>query len=243
MPGHAPKTKAQDNLYGFKTSLGKELGTVDSITLDAPVPAKIRSLLLVGLPQLKPEEIYALDQFLLRGGNLICMLSAFTFQMRGSDPRLARFGLSGAGGSLGMANVPKEELEGLNAWLAKYGISLRNEILFEPTQPMPVWDFQGQFPRQILYPAWALYTRKTGNIVGQHPALESVEQLVFPWFSSLDVQEAKQSGLKYQTLVQSSSQAISLPAANLDYIEVQKISQNAKEFLGRQAPLAVLAQR
>ena len=236
-----PQDQSKDNFYGFKTNLGKELGAIDDVSLEAPVPAKIQILLLMGLPQLELMEAYHLDQFLLRGGNLICMLGAFKFEMRAGDPRLARLGLGGTGASLGMATVPKEELEALNAWLAKYGITLRNEILFEPKQAMPVWDFQGQFPRQILYPAWALYARKTGNIVGKHPALESIEQLVFPWFSSLDLQEAKQPGLKFQILVRSSPQAISRPSASLDYIEVQKTSQNAREFLGRQAPLAVLA--
>ena len=222
--------------------MGKELGTIDSVSLDAPVPAKIQTLLLLGLPELEDLGAYHLDQFLLRGGNLLCMLSAFRFEIRSPDPRLARFGLSGVGGgSLGMATVPREELRALNAWLSKYGITLRNEILFEPRQAMPVWDFQGQFPRQILYPAWALYSRETGNIIGKDLAMDSIEQLVFPWFSSLDLQEAKQTGLKFQVLVRSSSQAISRPSANLSYTEVQRTSQNAKEFLGRQAPLAVLA--
>ncbi len=229
----------KDNLYGFKVTLEKELGEVKEVELNARVPAQIHTLLLVGTPRLEAEEFYYLDQFLLRGNNLICMLGAFQFQISAGDPRMARFGMGG--GSLGTARVGKEELEKINAWLGKYGLGLKGEILLEPSQPMPVWDFQGRFPRQIPYSAWAVYTRQTKNVIGKHPSLAPIEQMVFPWFSSLEVKEALQPKVKFQTLIQSSSQAISLPTLNLGYGEVQKASQGGQARLGYQAPIAVLA--
>ncbi len=234
--------QSKDNLFGFKTTLEKELGDVQQVSLDAPVPAAVRLLVLTGLPRLEDKEVYYLDQFLLRGGNVICMLSSFNFQMQAANPRLMQLGLAGAtSGSLGMATVAKEELEKLNTWLSKYGVSLKGEVLLEPSQPMPVWDFQGKIARQIPYPAWAVYTRQTGNIVGDHPALQAIQQLVFPWFSSLDVKAAVQPKVSFQTLVKSSASALSTTTLNLGYSDVLRFSQAGQSRLGYQASLAVLA--
>ena len=231
----------KDNFYGFKNTLSKELGAVDSIELNLPIPARIQSLILMGLPELAEKEIYNLDQFLMRGGNLICMFSSFEFTMQLANARPNPYVLGGSGKTLGRASIKEKELAALNEWLGKYGITLRGEIIIEPSQPMPIWDFKGSFPKQILYPAWAVYTREAGNIVAKDPALKGIEQLVFPWFSSLDVKNAKQAKLKFHNLVQSSSRAVSLKSTSLDYSEIQRMSQSANDFIGRQVPLAVLA--
>ncbi len=231
----------KDNLYGFKSTLERELGKTQEIKLDAPVPSSVKSLLIIGLPRLEEKEIYYLDQFLMRGANLICMLRGFQFEMRPPDPRLAQLGLAGGSSSLGASSIEEAELNGLNAWLSKYGITLKGEIILEPRQAMPVWDFNGRFPLQIPYPAWAIYARGTGNIIGKEPALAPVEQLVFPWFSSIDVKEALQANASFETLVQSSQEAIALASANLGYQEVQSLARSTAQRLGYRAKLAVMA--
>ena len=235
---HQDQTK--DNLYGFKSTMERELGKIEELELNEPIPIKVETVILVGLPKLEPKQSYYLDQFLLRGGNLICMFGSFQFEIQQGNPRFARLGLS-AGGHIGPANVAKEDLEKLNQWLSKYGITLKGEILLEPSQSMPVWDFSGGFPMRIPYPAWAVYTRQATNVIGEHPALAAIGQLVFPWFSSLDIKQAKQPGLTFETLVQTSSSAVSLPFANLGYREVNSMGKNPKEYLGYRAATAVLA--
>ena len=254
-------TKAQDqnkdNNYGFKSTLEREQGTVQEVELDKAIPGDVQTLIVIGLPKLSSSDAdsstppatvslkdlpkaYYLDQFLLRGGNMICLLKGFDFQMQTPDPRMRRMGMAG-GASLGVAQAFTNELNEFNTWLGRYGITLSGDILLEPRQAMPVWDFLGQFPLQILYPAWAIYTRDANNINSNHPALEPIDQIIFPWFSSLDVKEVAQAALNYDVLVSSSTSAIRLPSTSLGYREIQNIAQTNRNYLGYSAPLAVLA--
>ncbi len=231
----------KDNFYGLKTSLEQELGTVEELDLSAPVPASVRTAILTGLPKLEEKQSYYIDQFLVRGGNLICLLKSFDFQMQQSDPRFASLGLTG-GSSIGFATISDEDLRNLNQWMGKYGITLKGEVLFEPRQPFAIVDFFRRIPVRILYPAWAIYNRKAGNIVSEHPSLAPVEQLVFPWFSSLELREASQPGLQYEILVQTSGRAVKRLGTSLDYAEVQKIGKSVgDQFVEQQLPVAALA--
>ena len=230
----------KDNIFGFKTTLEKEMGTIEDLSLEQAIPSRIETLFVVGLPDLEEKEYYHLDQFLLRGGDLICLLGSFDFKIQGSDPRLARFNLGGAGG-LGQAKINKEKLGKLNQWLDAYGLKLRGEILLEPSQAVPVWDFKGRFPKQILYPAWAVYDKSANNLPSQNPALLAIQQLIFPWFSGLDIKQGKQEKVKYDVLVQSTEKVKSMQNISLDYLEVQKLTSTSGNYLGYKVPLAVLA--
>ncbi len=218
----------KDNLYAFKVTLDKEIGTTTEIGLGERVPSEIQTLILTGLPRLTNEEIYHLDQFLMRGGNLICMLSAFQFQMQEANPQMVQMGIPGGGAGYGSAAVNQEDLKKLNEWLGKYGLTLKGEIILEPQQALPIWDFQGNFARQILYPAWGVYTRETNNFKGDYPALKPIQQLVFPWFSSIELSPPKQPGAKFEALVLSTPQAVSLPFANLNLQELSKSAVTTK---------------
>ena len=230
----------KDNMYAFKLTLEKELGATSVITLDEQIPNTTQTLILTGLPKLTQIEIYNLDQFLMRGGNLICMLSPFNFQMQEANQQMLQMGIPGGGGGYGSAVVNQEDLKKLNEWLGKYGLTLKGEILLEPKQALPIWDFQGNFARQVLYPAWAIYSRETGNLKGDYPALKPIQQLIFPWFASIEVSPPKQTGVKFESLVISSPEAVALPFANLNIQELNNTARTATR-LGYNANLVSLA--
>ena len=230
----------KDNLYAFKMTLDKELGSTSELNLEEKVPSNIQTLILTGLPVFEPKELYNLDQFLMRGGNVIAMLSAFKFQMQEANQQMMQMGLPGGGAGYGSANVDQVELKKLNDWLGNYGLGLKGEILLEPSQALPIWDFQGNFARQITYPAWAVYTRESKNLLGDYPALKPIQQLVFPWFSSITLIPNKQTNVKFETIVQSSPQAVSLPFANLNFQELSTVA-NSGQKIGFQASLVGLA--
>lgn len=240
VPWSRIQDKNKDNLYGFKSVLRQEKGEIESILLNTRIPDRIQTIFLVGLPRLEKKEEYYLDQFLLRGGNLICMFKSFQFQIKDPDPRLAQFGVSG-GGSLGNASLEREDVKKLNEWISGYGISLKTEILLEPKQAMPVWDFQGRIPFQTIYPAWAVYSKQTGNLMSKKEAMTPITQLVIPWFSSLILKETIQSNVQYEVLAQTSLNAVSVDFANMNYKEVQRLASSTKQYLGYKAPIAVWA--
>lgn len=231
----------KDNYYGFRTVLEDEQGRVQDINPADPIPAGVETLLMIGLPRFEEAETYHVDQFLMRGGNLIVLAKGFDFQMQEPDPRTAQFGLGGNAG-IGFAAVPGEDLQRFNEWLGHYGVVVNGEILFEPRQGTPIYDLFGQFVRQFPYAAWPVYARSVGNIVSENAALAPIEELVLPWPSSLDLREAVQPNVSFDVLIRSTTGAVRRDSASLDYGPVSEVGSAAGDVrTGEEAPMAVLA--
>jgi len=232
--------QGKDNLFGFRTLMERDLGLISDVILSEPVHPGIQILILAGLPELSPIEHYHLDQFIMRGGNLLLMLKGFDFQLEQTDPRLASLGLGSPGG--GFATVPEENLKNMNLWLSHYGFSIRGEILFEPELAAAADDIQGQFIQKVPNPSWAVYLKKTGQIQDSIPSLSSVEQVILPWFSSIDVMKSKQNQVQYKTLIQTSPAALKRNASSLELRELAKIGTGpGDEIIQEELPVAVYA--
>lgn len=232
----------KDNLFAFRSLFEREMGATEDVDLQKPVSSDIQTLILFGLPRLENLEAYHLDQFLMRGGNLICFAKGFDFQLGGVDPRMAQLGLGGSGG--GFATVPVEDLRRFNETLSRYGILVKGEILFEPTLAAPEMDVQGQYLVKLPNKSWAVYSKQTGNIIDDDfIGTKYANQVVIPWFSGLDVQEARQPEMKYKVLVESSEDAISRESSSLNLKDIQTVGElpSDKKVQAPQ-PIVVLAE-
>ncbi|MBI3395608.1 MAG: GldG family protein [Spirochaetia bacterium] len=234
------KDQGKDNLYGFRTFVERDSGTVTDVNLGERVPASVDTLLIAGLPRLEDKEVYHLDQFIMRGGNVILLLKGFDFQLQDPDPQMARLGLGGPGG--GSASIPEEDLRAMNAWLGKYGLGVLGEILFEPSRPAPAQEVFGQRIREVPNPAWAVYSRDDGDINADYQALRGNAQVVFPWFSGLKVDPNVQGdSVRYTTLVQTTGRAVQRTSSQMDLREMLKIGGPGDAYLPERHPLAVMA--
>ncbi|MBX7056577.1 MAG: GldG family protein [Leptospirales bacterium] len=231
----------KDGASVLKALLEKEYGRVDDISLNERVPGGVRTLLIIGLPRLEQREIYELDQFLLRGGNVLLMAKGFDFDFQDANPQLAQFGLGGAAG-FGFASVPQEELKAMNEWLGRYGIIVEPGVILEPSHALPVNDIMGRFVRRVPYPAWAVFSSSDDTLPASLPALQSVRQIVAPWFSTLDLREAAQPNVRYQTLIRSGEEAYRRQSGSLDYEAALQAGRSpGDQVLPESAPVAALA--
>lgn len=230
----------KDNMYGFRTLAEQDLGPFQDVDLRKPVAERIRGLIVAGLPRLDDLERYNLDQFIMRGGNVIFLLKGFDFQLRESDPRLAQLGLGGPGG--GYATVPQDDLRAMNEWLGHYGVTVNGEILLEPQFAVAAKDIQGRYVVPVANPAWAVYSAREGQIKSDRELTGPIEQLVFPWFSGLSIREGVQENVRYRVLVESSPSAIRRNASSLELRELQKVGESPADAKTMEAvPLAVVA--
>lgn len=223
------KDQSKDNLYGFRTFAERDSGPMADVTLADPVPSTVDTLILAGLPRMEDKEIYYLDQFLMRGGNLVFLAKGFDFQMQETDPQLARLGIGGPGG--GLATVPEADLKSVNAWLGKYGITVNGEILFEPQRPAPAHDVYEKRIREVPNPSWAVYSREDGQIKDDLPAVRYARQVVMPWFSGLTLNEKAQPQARYYTLVESTGSAVRRTSSQMDLREMLKVGQKGDTFV------------
>jgi len=231
----------KDNMYFFRALIEEEFGQMANVDLNAPVETEVETLLLVGQPKFDDKQAYHLDQFIMRGGNVICMLKGFDFDLQPPDPRMARYGIGGQG--RGFATVQREDVDRLNKLFSRYGISVRGEILFEPSLSAPEVDVLGQYVQKVRNPSWAVYSRDSDNIVGDFPALRRIDQLVFPWFSGLDLNEKAQPNVAFTPLIVTSPDAISKDSAPIGLKEMQAIGSEPGEVrVGSPEPVVIVGQ-
>jgi ABC-type uncharacterized transport system involved in gliding motility auxiliary subunit len=231
----------KENLYAFRSLLEQDQGITQDVSLKVPVDPALKLLIITGNPRFEENERYNFDQFLMRGGRALLMLRAFDFNLDRMDPNMAQMGIGQQGG--GFALVNQEDLKKVNDWIAPYGMLLRPEILLEPEFAVRTLDIQGQYVGQIPNPAWALYSADTGNLNKDHIITKFSQQVVFPYFSGLDLREAVQSDVMFTAIVKSSSSAVSRESSSLNIKDLQNTGGVAgEEPVSSPVPVAVFAE-
>ena len=139
-------------------------------TSEEEIPPDVTTLFVVGPNYLSPVDQYRIDQFLMRGGNVIFCIS-------GMYPDLQR----------GSIQATSPEVTG---FVGHYGFTIGSDMLFEPKNYIPIRRPSQGNPfvvQQIPYPIWLFSTKKT--ISDQHVATVGMPGLFFPWVSSLKINE------------------------------------------------------
>ena len=233
----------KDNLYAFKNLIEKDLGQIKEIELNEPIPETIETLILAGLPKLSSSEQFYLDQFLLRGGNLVLFLKGFDFTISPPNPQFLQLGISS--GSRGFTTIP-EEVKQWNEFLSNYGLQIQERIVLEPALAVPEVDILGQYLGRYPNPSWAFYSQESDNINTEHVLTKNISYVIFPWFSDLSYDPQKQPEVKYYVLVKTTPKAIlrketSLSLKDLQFVG-QKPLQEGESFSNASLPVMILAQ-
>ncbi|GAB3388547.1 Gldg family protein [Azotobacter armeniacus] len=163
------------------------------------IPEEVSVLLLVHPKQLPEQTLYAIDQFVLRGGKLL----AFVDPLSEADSGM---GLSGEMGS-GRAS----DLEPLfKAW----GVRLRpGEVLGDGAYAMAVSIGQGQ--RAVRHPAWL--NLPPAALDGEDVSTAGLESLTVASAGILDPVEG--ASTRFVPLIQSSAYAMPLDAERVAAID------------------------
>ncbi|MCB1137213.1 MAG: Gldg family protein [Leptospiraceae bacterium] len=229
----------KDNLHWFRMLAENDMGSWKDVFSGEPVPEDVETLIVAGLPRLDSLDRYFLDQFLLRGGNLILLATPFEFRLSGGSP-MAQMGLGQS--RAGPARI-SEELQSFNDWISSYGIKIRPEILFEPVLAAPELDLQGQYMVEYRNPAWAVYSHQSNNLNEENPLTSDAVQIIFPWTGSLEILPDKQPQAKFTTLVESSADAIVSESHSLALEEMQDIGRSTgDEYVSSPRPMMALAE-
>jgi ABC-type uncharacterized transport system involved in gliding motility auxiliary subunit len=205
----------QTNGYGLgKDTFGvfihmafaQENGTVPEVNInEEPITEDTKTIFIVGAPELTEKGKYYLDQFLMRGGNIVYFAKMFEFQMGGG-----RNSMMMGGGQEGLAQ-PDPQAEALNSFFSNYGFEIRKDMILEPEESYAVIDIfqqlQGRASEAMHYPLWVM-ARKDSRMI--HPSslfTKNTQALLLPWSSSIEVKTEKQPSVQFTTLVESTTNA------------------------------------
>ena len=184
-----------------------ENGEIQEINVNSEsIPDEIKTVLWVGSPDLTDKGKYYIDQFLMRGGNLLIFAKTFNFQMGGQNQMAAMMG----GGNEGLAQ-PAAEVGAINAFLSHYGIEIKTDMIHEPDDSYAVTSIFQQLTNPnaeaFHYPLWVIPRKESGTINPKSQFTKNASAVLLPWTSSIDVKSDKQPGAVYTTLIESTKKA------------------------------------
>ena len=161
---------------------------------DGSVTAEADILLVVAPENLDEKSLFAIDQFLMRGGSVVLVTSPFLSRV--------------SGGSLAMMN----RVSGLTDWLSHQGLAIGETLVLDPQNsafPVPVTrevgGFRFQEVRMLDYPFF-VDAREPG-LNPRHPVTAGIPQITVAWSSPIAVDAERNAGRQVDTLLQSSGDA------------------------------------
>ncbi len=181
----------------FQLLQGKleENHNVTTVNLDKGlVPEDVDLLFLAAPKALNEKQLFAIDQFLMKGGTVI--LSASPFESVLTD---------------GALNAAKYD-SGLSAWLEHYGIRIENSMVLDPQNaqlPIPitrnVGGFRVQEIRMVEYP-YFVDIRGEG-LAGRDGLTSGITQVTIDWASPATVDAEKNKERQVSTFLKTSKEA------------------------------------
>ncbi|MDB4542618.1 Gldg family protein [bacterium] len=159
---------------------------------DGGVSPEADILAVVAPQQLDEKSVFAIDQFLMRGGSVILATSPFTAEISGGQLRLQDWD------------------SGLQQWLAHHGIEIADTLVLDKqhaTFPAPIMRQAGGYEFQdfqmIDYP-YFIDLRPPG-LEREHPITANLPQLTMAWASPVTV--ARDENRRVTSLLTSSAES------------------------------------
>ncbi len=174
----------------LRDTLSEEHNVIATDLLSGQVPGEADLLLLVSPEQLDQQQLFAVDQFLMRGGTVVLATSPFDIETQ--DALSAR-----------------RHESGLEDWLVHHGIALQEQLVLDPQNaafPIPVnrriAGFVVQETQLVDYP---YFSDIRGAGIEQESGLAaSVNQVTMTWPSPILLDEQKNQGRSVIRLLESS---------------------------------------
>jgi ABC-2 type transport system permease protein len=155
----------------------RTVATADNQT----IPAEVAVLVVASPKQLTERELFAIDQYIMTGGKAVFLIDAVDIQQRGMQ------------GTLIESQVLK--------LLEHYGVRVAPELVLDRLCENASFK-SGPNNVFVPYPFWVRVARQ--NTQTDHPIVSSIETLVMPWASPLELLQEKTGGRTVSVLARSS---------------------------------------
>ena len=171
--------------------LGTDLNIIEEDLSDGSVSGEVDILVVAAPNGMGSKEVFAIDQFVMKGGSVVTMASPYTMTL-GQD-------------GLGLAQLEGE----FKDWLRYQGLDMEHKLVLDMQNkafPLPVMRNSGghrvQEVRMIEYP---YFSDIRSNGFNQENAITAnLSQVTMAWSSPITVDADKNSGRKVTELIRSS---------------------------------------
>lgn len=179
---------------GLREMLSQDLNVVNEDLADGRVDGNVDLLVLAAADLTDDKQLFAVDQFLMRGGTVVAALSPYAANVTRT--------------SMTLQNYSSE----LGRWLSAMGVNMGNEIVMDPQNsafPVPtireVGGMRFQEMHMVDYP-YFIDVRGDG-LNTDSVVTADLPQVTVPWASPINLDESKTAELSVTPLLRSSERA------------------------------------
>lgn len=171
----------------FVEAIREQFKAID-VSLDDrdKIPSTVNTLLIVNPHSIPDYQLWAIDQFVMGGGKLICMIN-------------------GMDGIENLNEAPTQFHNGMSDLLESWGVKINNDMVLD--QNCETAQFRtGQYQMiQKQYPFWIRIQKD--NFSADSLITSSLESATFHWPSSMEILKDKLDGITVTELVKSSDKS------------------------------------
>lgn len=199
---HAPNPNPQGAPFGMaggpsftwlREMLAQEYNVVDTDLTNGQVPDEADLLILAAPQALTDKQLFAVDQFLMRGGTLIMATSPYAIETRG-------------------ALAARKQASGLTDWLTAQGIQVPEQLVLDAQNaafPIPVnrrvGGFVVQETQMVDYPYFV--DIRSDGMTQDNAMTAGLNQVTMTWASPIKLDQASQGERRVTRLLESSPNA------------------------------------
>ncbi|WP_115719611.1 Gldg family protein [Gallaecimonas mangrovi] len=190
-PEHGYMQRGGNSYNELRQVLSKNMQVENANLASGQVPQNADFLLVMAPAHLDNKAVFAIDQFLMRGGSV--MVATSPYQVDISRTLTAHPNTSG-----------------LEAWLASQGIKIEHNMVLDPQNaalPLPTErNVGGVMLRQMQMLPYPYFPDLRAKGLAEHnPVTASLNQLTLNWASPIDLDNSKTKGRQVSELLKSSS--------------------------------------
>ncbi len=197
LQGQAPQEHSFAELEGFLTS---DFNVVNNNLSSGQVPAEADLLMILDPTDFSAQQVFAVDQFLMKGGTVVVASGAFDVRPTAGT----------------LTATPRNT--GLQDWLGHQGVDIQQAFVMDPQNtafPVPITRQVGGFTFQDMamldYP-YFVDVRGEG-IAGDSPIFTGIQQMTLSWPSPITVSAGAE--VKFTPLLQSSGDSWQTEGTNV----------------------------
>jgi len=197
-----PKVDEKTEQYGISTprfvqleeTLGAELNVTQEDLSDGSISADADILVIAAPNNLKDKELFAIDQFLMKGGTVVASASPFTTTLTQQGLGVAK--LQGA----------------FQDWLSHHGFSIENKLVLDAQNasfPMPmIRNVRGHRVQEIRVIDYPYFIDARGEGLNEeNPISANIPQVTVAWASPITIDAEKQADRDITELIRSSERS------------------------------------
>ena len=188
--------EGESNLQHYSTLkeyLENEYALAGTNLKDGDVPQDTDILLVLAPSKLEEKQVFAIDQFLMKGGTVLVASSQFSV-------------------SIGKTLSAEPRQSGLDAWLDKYGLKLDRSMVLDTRYspfPIPGERMVGTYviPETHLVPYPYFANVRESGMNEESGLFSGINEITMSWTSPIKLDKQKIGKLKLTELVKSSPEA------------------------------------